>query len=336
MPIWEMNKLSRIKLVSLLIAALFISACSESEPPVEIESDGPPLIPVILQTDWYAQPEHAGFYQAQELGFYEEAGFDVTIRPGANMTNVPQMVATKRVQFAVGTSDNLLMAVSRGIPLAAVFPYFQHDPQCVMVHKESGITDLKQLDGKTVMIGPGTGYVQYMQKTLGIRLQIVPLDYSLTRFLANKAFIQQCFLTNEPFYAQKNGVNAHTIPLSTSGFDPYRLIYTNGDYAKDNPELVEKFVEATRRGWEDYANGDGAAAHAAIAALNSQHTDESMNWSKNAMTQHKLIAGDEEKGEFLGRFDRQRIERMISQLGELDMLDGTIDVDKAFPLGFAD
>lgn len=324
----------RLISVALILMSLIVSGCSEPEQTAATaDGTGETLTPVLLQTDWYAQPEHAGFYHALEAGFYEEAGLDVTIRPGANMTNIPQMVATNRVQFAVGTSDNLMMAVSRGIPLVAVFPYFQHDPQCVMTHRSAGITELEQLDGRTVMISPGTGYVQYMQKTLGIRLQIVPLDYSLTRFLADPEFIQQCFLTNEPYYAQKNGVDAHIIPLSTSGYDPYRIIYANGNYVKENPEIVEKFVEATRRGWEAYAESDGRLAHAAIAELNNQHTDESMAWSKNAMAEYRLIEGYEERGEFLGRFHRERVTRLVNQLAQLDLLDGELNIEKTFPLG---
>ncbi len=319
-----------------VLCLLLMAGCSEPEPAIEPKAGEPALTPVLLQTDWYAQPEHAGFYHAKEAGFYEEAGLDVTIRPGANMTNIPQMVATQRIQFAVGTSDNLMMAVSRGIPLVAVFPYFQHDPQCVMTHKSAGITELEQLDGRTVMISPGTGYVQYLQITLGIRLQIVPLDYSLTRFLADPEFIQQCFLTNEPFYATQAGVDAHMIPLSASGFDPYRIVYANGDYVQENPEVVAGFIEATRRGWEAYAEGDGKLAHDAIAALNSQHSEASMAWSKNAMSEYSLIHGYEDRGEYLGRFERARVARLLEQLDQLDMLDGEVDIEQTFPFGVDD
>lgn len=327
---------NKLRCVLVFLSLIVLAGCSEPETEVAVSEGQQALTPVLLQTDWYAQPEHAGFYHAKEAGFYEEAGLDVTIRPGANMPNIPQMVATRRIQFAVGTSDNLMMAVSRGIPLVAVFPYFQHDPQCVMTHKSAGITDLKQLDGKTVMISPGTGYVQYMQITLGIRLQIVPLDYSLTRFLANPEFIQQCFLTNEPFYATQAGVDAHMIPLSASGFDPYRIVYANGDYVRENPDVVAGFVEATRRGWEAYAAGDGKLAHDAIAALNAQHSEASMAWSKNAMNEYSLIQGYADRGEYLGRFERARVTRLLEQLDELDMLDGEVDIDNTFPFGFDD
>lgn len=320
----------------LCLSSIFLTGCESEDDTVGEMSQGPELQKIILQTDWYAQPEHAGFYYAVEAGYYADLGLDVEIRPGANMTGVPQLVATKRIQFALGTSDNMLMAASRGIPLVGLFPYFQHDPQCVMAHKSSGITTLAQLDGRTVMIAPGAGYVQYLQKTLGIRIQIVPLDYSLTRFLADPEFIQQCFLTNEPYYVEQQGIEASVIPMSTSGFDPYRLVYSNAEYVAQNPDIVKHFVEASKKGWQSYIETDGDIAHQKISALNPQHTEASMTWTKNAMEQYRLIAGYEEEGEYFGLFERARIEEQISQLTELKMLDGTLDLDQTFPLGLSD
>lgn len=317
-----------MRLLLFSLALLLAAGCGDSGAPEESASTGPALRPVVLQTDWYAQPEHAGFYQALISGYYEDAGLAVEIRPGANMTNVPQMVATNRIQFAVGTSDNLLMAISRGIPLLALFPYFQHDPQCVMFHPESGIERLEDLDGRTVMLNPGAAYVQYLQKTLGIRLQLVPLDYSLTRFLSDPTFVQQCFVTSEPYFVAQQGVEAGVLPLSSSGFDPYRLVYTNAEFAAANPELVRAFVDASARGWMTYIEGDGSAVHERIAELNPQQTPEFMAFTKQALTDYDLIHGYE--GERFGRFDRQRLRTHIGHLEALDLLDGPVAIDAAF------
>jgi len=314
----------------LLCWLLLLSACGcgESGEPADSPATGPSLRPIVLQTDWYAQPEHGGFYQALISGYYEDAGLAVEIRPGANINNVPQMVATNRIQFAIGTSDNLLMAISRGIPLLALFPYFQHDPQCVMFHPESGIERLEDLDGRTVMLNPGAAYVQYLQKTLGIRLHLVPLDYSLTRFLSDPTFVQQCFVTSEPYFVAQQGVEAGVLPLSSSGFDPYRLLYTNADFAAANPELVRAFVDASARGWLTYIEGDGSAVHERLAALNPQQTAGFMAFTKQALTDYDLIHGN--PGEAFGRFDRARLQTHIGHLEALDLLDGPVAIEDAF------
>ncbi|MEM9743841.1 MAG: ABC transporter substrate-binding protein [Pseudomonadota bacterium] len=315
------------RLLPALVLAL-LTGCGDSSVNDSSDASTTALPKIILQTDWYAQPEHGGFYQAQLSGYYEEAGLDVEIRPGANINNVPQMVATNRIQFAVGTSDNLIMAISRGIPLLALFPYFQHDPQCVMFHKESGIETLADLDGRTVMLNPGAAYVQYLQKTLGIKLQLVPLDYSLTRFLADPTFVQQCFVTSEPFFVAQQGVEAGVLPLSSSGFDPYRIVYTNAEFAAQNPELVQAFLDASARGWMTYIEGDGSAVHERLAALNPQQTPEFMTFTKQALTDNNLIEGT--AGEAFGRFDRERLVTHIGHLEALDLLDSTVEVDRAF------
>ncbi|MEM1433491.1 MAG: ABC transporter substrate-binding protein [Pseudomonadota bacterium] len=317
-----------MRLLLCWLTLLFVTGCGEPAEQATADPSAPALRKIILQTDWYAQPEHGGFYQAQLSGYYEAAGLDVEIRPGANINNVPQMVATNRIQFAVGTSDNLLMAISRGIPLLALFPYFQHDPQCVMFHKESGIETLEDLDGRTVMLNPGAAYVQYLQKTLGIRLQLVPLDYSLTRFLADPTFVQQCFVTSEPYFVAQQGVEAGVLPLSSSGFDPYRILYTNAEFAAANPELVRAFLDASARGWMTYIESDGSAVHERLAALNPQQTPEFMAFTKQAMSDNDLIAGS--GGEAFGRFDRERLITHLGHLEALDLLDSTVAIDEAF------
>lgn len=309
----------------LLLAVL--GGCGETEPAPR----GPGgLVPVVLQMDWYPQPEHGGFYQALLDGLYRDAGMEVEIRSGANITNIPQMVATARIQFAVGTSDNLLIAVSRGIPLQGLFPYFQRDPQCVIFHRSSGIESLQDLDGRTVMMNPGLNYAHYLQRSLGIRFNLVPLDYSLARFLTDPAFVQQCFVTNEPFYVAEQGVDAGVIPLSRSGYAPYRLVYTNAALVQEQPELVRAFVAASLEGWRRYVEGDGARVHERLAALNPQQTAEFMVWTKRAINEHGLTHGDVEAGETLGRLSRQRLNRQLEQLDALDFLEGPVDLERAF------
>ena len=312
--------------ISFLCLAAMLAACGSEPGPSQGDSESQ-LTPILLQTDWYAQPEHAGFYQAQLDGLYEAAGLAVEIRPGANMTNVPQMVATGRIEFAVGTTDNLFMAASRGAPLVALVPYFQHDPQCVMFHATNDIETLADLDGRVVMINPGAAYVQYLQKALEIKPQLVPLDYGLARFLADPEFIQQCFVTSEPYYVAQQGVEAEVLRLSSSGFDPYRVVYTNQRLLDESPELVRAFVKASLEGWARYQASDGTRVHAHLQTLNPQQTPEFAAWTKAAIDEYQLIDGYPEAGDGLGRFDRARLETHLEHLEAIDLLDRPLDLD---------
>ena len=294
------------------------------------EGEGTGRIPVVLQTDWYPQPEHGGYYHALLTGGYERAGLDVEIRPGANMTNIPQLVATGRIDFALGTTDNLLIASSRGIPLVGVFPHFQHDPQCIMAREQAGVDTLESLDGKTVMMNPGLPHVRFLQRSLGIRLQLVPMDFSLTRFLSDPTFIQQCFVTSEPYYVGRQGIEPTVLRLSDSGFDSYRIAYASAAYVAANPEVVSAFVRASRDGWAGYIGGDGDLVHERLAELNPQQTADFMAWTKQAMVDFQLVHGDAEAGEVLGRLRHDRLQEQLGQLEALDMLDGPVSLREAF------
>ena len=323
---------SRIRLV---FALFLLAACEEAQHSQD-ESSSNPLTKVIFQTDWYPQPEHACFYHAHLNGLYAEAGLDVEIRPGANISNVPQMVATGRIDFAVGTTDNVFMAASRGAPLVALFPYFQHDPQCVMFHAANDVKSLADIDGRTVMINPGAAYVQYMRKALDINPRIVPLDYGLARFLSDPDFIQQCFVTSEPYYVAQQGVEARVLRLSSSGFDPYRVVYTNQRMLEDAPEVVLAFVKESLRGWASYSFGDGSEVHAYLQKLNPQQTPEFAAWTKKAMKRYELIHGSNLQGEALGRFDRKRLQEHLMHLEAIDLLDNSLELNKVVSFDFQD
>ena len=219
-----------------IISLFLMFSCSPESSDV---ANGNEKTRVTLQTDWYPQPEHAGFYTAELDLLFQANDLEVSIRPGANIKNIPQMVATGRIEFGIGTSDNVFTAISRGAPLIALFPYFQRDPQCIMVHESSDVFSLEDLDGRVLMINPGVAYVQYLGKKLGVKPQLVPLDYSLARFIADPEFAQQCFLTSEPYYLREQGIDVRLLPLANSGFNPYRIAYTNRDFYENNREVVE-------------------------------------------------------------------------------------------------
>lgn len=316
----------------LLYLALLLAGCSGESAPPAAESSEPALFPVVLQTDWYAQPEHGGFYQALAKGYYAEEGLAVEIRPGANLNTIPQLVATGRVTFAVGALDRMLIQRSQGIPLVTLFPYFQHDPQCVLFHKESGIQTLADLDGRELMMQPGLIYIDFLQSALGLDIHLLPMDWSLARFMQDPQFVQQCFLTNEPLVVKHAGIDAGVIPMSDSGFDPYRHVYTNEDQIKQHPEQVAAFVRASLRGWRDFMESDPTPAYNLIIESNPEQTVELMQEIRGEMQRYSLTDGDTSKGETLGQYDKNRLRTVMAQLQQLGMLRDPLDIDTSAAL----
>ncbi len=316
-----------IHIAIYVLISLALVSCDGSR---SSSTDASDLTHVVLLTDWYPQPEHGGFYQALAKGYYKEAGLDVEIRPGANISDIRPLVASGQVNFGIGTSDTTLIGISRSLPLVGVFPYFQHDPQCIMFHPESNIKTLRDLDGHEVMIQTSMSYTEYMLKVMGLKLQLIPMDFSLSRFATNKDFIQQCFVTSEPIHLAEQGIETGVILLSTSGFDPYRHIYTSKDFLDKNPTIVRAFAEASIKGWRDFISGDPTPALELIASINSQQTMEFMHATINAMKQYHL-AYDETRNidESLGKYDISRLKNQLQQLKDLGLVDNAVEINQS-------
>ncbi len=308
---------------------LLLTACSRDTAPIVTE-EGKSLTPIVLLTDWYAQPEHGGFYQAVAKGFYEEEGLQVEIRPGANMYTHGQMVATGQVDFSVGAIERLITYRAAGIPLVSLFPYFQHDPQCVLFHEESGIESLQDLDGREVMFQPGLIYADFLQKAMGLDIRLIPMDWSLARYMTDDQFVQQCFLTSEPIQVRRQGGDPKVIPLSESGFDPYRHVYTSEKLIAEKPEVVEAFIRASIKGWADFVSSDPTPAFEAIRASNPQQTMDIMAEIHTEMLKYNLTHGDEAAGETLGQYNKARLRKVFQQMEDMGLIDKSVDLESSF------
>lgn len=319
-----MNPSARVSLPFRLLAAaaaLGLAGCGDKPAATAPAAAGEkPLTKIVLQTDWYAQPEHGGFYQAQVKGYYKEAGLDVQIVQGGPNAIPTQKVAMGATQFSIGRTDEIAIAAGRGIPLQIVAALMQRDPQAIMFHEEGGIGGFKDLDGRNIMAVPGAGWIMLMEKKFGIKVSVTPLDFGLSRFMADKRFVQQCFITNEPYYVRQQGAKPKTLLLSDIGFSPYRVWFTSRAFAAKNPEIVRAFTAASIRGWTEYISGDRAEADKVIGALNKQMVPEFIAYSVGAMREFKLVTGDPAKGEAVGKIDPARLEEELRQLAAIGAL----------------
>ncbi len=146
-----------------LAGGMILAGCTRR--PAAVDAAGKALIHVSLQTDWYAQPEHGGFYEALVKGYYRDAGLDVEIRQSSPVTIVQQVVATGQADFGIGSSNDVIVAAGRGIPLVMVGALMQRDPQALMFHRGSGIKTFQDLNGRNVMAAPGTPFIDVLKKS---------------------------------------------------------------------------------------------------------------------------------------------------------------------------
>jgi NitT/TauT family transport system substrate-binding protein len=223
------------------------------------------LTPVRLQLDWYPQPEHGGFFTAQMLGYYKAEGLDVTILPLPQYGSVAQLVSTGKADIGLSSSDQILAWDSSGLPMLAVAATMQHDPQAVMVHQNSPIHDFKDLEGQTIAAQTGATWLKYVTRRYNLHnVRQIPSTLSIANFLADPNYVQQIFITSEPYFAKQAGAQVRTFFISSSGYDPYRVQFTTRAFAAQNPDVVAKFVHASIHGWQQYLRDP--APHQCLAA----------------------------------------------------------------------
>ncbi|MEM6654962.1 MAG: ABC transporter substrate-binding protein [Planctomycetota bacterium] len=310
-------------------------------------ADSPALDRVTFATNWKAQPEHGGFYRALVDGVYAEHGLDVTIRPGGPMINNRPLLAVGRVEFLMGT--NLLQAfdaVKQGVPTKIVAAIFQKDPQCLISHPGRGLDDWRSLAAAPlVMSNSGRySYFLWMNARHGFeRRNLRPYNHSLAPFLMHRDWVQQGYATAEPMRVEEEtGRQPNTFLLADHGWSTYStVIETRNDLIANNPDLVQRFVDASLIGWRRYLDGgldsglDGngddanAAANARIKQDNPAMTDRQIAFSIKQMNALGLVdSGDARtlgigaiNAERVARFHREMVEAGLDKLAAVDPAD---------------
>lgn len=313
----------------LVVAAglLFsILGCSKPDEPQVSEPDS--LKKIALQLDWYAEPAHGGFYEALLKGFYKDEGLDVSIAQGGPGAEPLQSVSIGQADFALSRVDDVVMGIDRGLPLMLVMAYMQRDPQAIMFHASQPIRTLQDLDGKTIMVKPSSTFVTLLEKRHGIQFDILPIDYGIQRFLADPNFIQQCFVTSQPYFAEQEGVHVGTMLLSESGYSPERVVMTNRSLAKREPEVVAAFARASIKGWQSYMDNDPSETHERLIDLNAGNNRELNEYSRNAMKVYHIVSGEKTKGESMGLIAPAKLVETIAMLHEFGMLEKTLTLDR--------
>ncbi|HEY0947842.1 MAG TPA: ABC transporter substrate-binding protein [Opitutaceae bacterium] len=287
---------------------------------------------IIVQLDWVPEPEHGGFFQAQARGFFKEAGLDVELLPGGPNAFVMQKVATAQAHIGQSDSTNTLLAIAQGLPVTQIGAVFQNDPSVLMLHAENPVSRFEDLNGKTLMARPEWAFLPYLRKKYGIDFQIIPQNFSVANFIANKDFIQQGFYIAEPYHIVKGGAKPPKFLYAwDAGFDAYTVIVANKAWAAKHADQVRAFLRAYIRGWQDYLEGDPTPAHELLKQVNPNNTDEFMQFSRKMIIDEKLVIGRHDgSAAQIGRISRERFATQIKQLEDLEILKpkGRLTVDQ--------
>lgn len=294
---------------------------------------------VVVQLDWVPEPEHGGFFQAQARGWFAQAGLEVVLLPGGAHTYGPQKVATGLAHIGQADSTTVLLGIAEGLPLVSVGAVFQNDPSVLMLHADNPVSRFEDLHGKTVMARPEWLFLPYLKKKYGVEVNIVPQNFQIAGFVADRDFIQQGFYIAEPFHIIRGGASPpRFLHVWDAGFDAYTVLYANRRWALANPRVLRAFMAASIAGWRDYLAGDPSPAHAAIKAANPNCTDDFLDWSRGQILAERLVTGRDRDGEDLsaiGRIETARFRRQIAILEELGAVPaGRLSPDTVMTTGF--
>ena len=333
-----MNRRTFLNAAATLAGAKAVSALTGCKSG-DSSSSASGLAPVRLQADWYPQPEQGGYFAAVAEGFYQKAGLDVTILPLGQYASGLQVVASGGADFGLGASDQILEAVSNGLPLVALGATMQHDPQAVMVHANSPVHDFPDLEGRTVAAQPGATWFRYIISKYHLKnVRETPATHSIATFLADPAYIQQIFVTSEPYFVTKAGGSFRTLLISGAGYDPYRVFFTRRDYLEQHPDVVAKCVRATIQGWQEYLRNP-ASANTLILKLNPAQNPAQMQYTLQALKDGGFItgvpgAGPDAPGTRIGQMAAARWAANNDQLTALGVIKKPIDPATAYTLKF--
>lgn len=318
----------------VLSLTVLAAGCARKESTTVAAADKGKLRKVVLQTDWFPQGEHGGFYQALAKGFYREAGLDVEILPGGPNSSIKVKVAKGDADFGMNRSDDVMVAIARGLPLVMVAAVLEHDPQALMVHDASPVKSFKDLKDRTLTANVGMSWIPYLQKKYNIAFTLKPSGYGVAGFLADKDAIQQCFVTNEPYFAQERGMPVRLLPLAASGYDVYHTLICRRELVRSSPETVQAFINASLRGWHDYLEGDPAPGNALILERNPQMMAGLLDYTRGELILRQLVTGDPGRDEGVGRLSVVRLKQQMETLLDLKVLDAPIKLDDAVATNF--
>ncbi len=307
-----------------------------------VAAPAPALDQVAFGTNWLAQAEHGGFYQAVADGTYERFGLEVTIVPGGPQSPNRALLIAGRVQFYM--AGNLLQpmnALAQGIPVVEIAAIFQKEPQVFLVHPNAGIETLADLATlPTLFMGNDVfaSVFQWMKATFpGFRdEQFRPYTFSPGPFLANPRSAQQGYVTSEPFIVrQAGGFEPRVFLIADYGFDtPSTLIEARRDFVEANPDLVQRFVDASIIGWYNYLYGDNAAANALIKQENPDMTDELLAFSLAKMREHGLIDSGIALTAGIGCFDEAKVSSFYAAMVAAGVVAPGLDLSRLYTNAF--
>lgn len=322
--------MSRNAITTLIFAAAAALASSQASA----------LDKVTFATNWLAEAEHGGHYQALVDGTYAKYGLDVKILPGGPQTNNRLQLIAGKIEFYMnGNMIPSFTAVEENVPIRVVASMFQKDPIVFMSHPGQGFDKFSDLNRATIFVGKEVlvNIFQWMKQDYGFKDENVrPYAFNPAPFIANKKSVQQGYVTSEPFAVEQVGkFKPNLFLMADYGFDSYSTtIETRNDLIAKNPDLVQRFVDASIIGWYNYMYGDNSKANELIKRENPEMTDEQIAFSIAKMKEFGIVDSGDSLTLGIGAMTDARMKSFFDKMAKAKVIKADLDYQKSYTLQF--
>ena len=292
---------------------------------------------IVFGTDWFAQAQHGGYYEAVATGIYKKFGLNVKIDMGGPGVNGEQLLAAGKYQFYMGTGVGQLIATAHHLPLVTVATVFQKSPTCIYAHYN--ITKPQQLADAKYRILVSSNEVHtwwpWTMRKFGYKAdQRGVYTGSIAPFLADNSVAQQGYYGSEDYMISKAGAKFQTFLLADYGYPEYsETIQTTEAMVKEHPEIVKKFIEATMLGWKEYLKNP-ALGNVLIRKANPKQTPRQLAYGVKTMLKGELLEGPAAEKYGIGAMTKARWKNIFDMAVENGVVPKTMDWEKSFTLEF--
>ena len=335
LAIREGSTVKPLRLIALA-AALVLAACSKAPAPAAPSA----ATPIKFATDWHAQAEQGGFYQAVATGEYAKRGLNVQIIQGGPSVNVPQLLASRAVDLGMGSNSFIVMNLAQEkAPVKAVAAFMQKDPQVLIAHPDQGIKSIADMKGHPILLSDASVtafWVWLKAKYHFTDGQVRKYTFNSAPFLSDPKVIQQGYATSEPYTLEKE---AHLKPavflLADEGFPGYAAMALATDsLIKDNPKAVQAFVDGSAAGWKSYLEGDPKPGDALIRKDNPEMTQDVLDQAREKMRSYGIVDSGDAKSGGIGAMTDARWKAFFDVASAQGVYPKTLDYKTAYTLQF--
>jgi NitT/TauT family transport system substrate-binding protein len=323
-----------------LALALMLAACSQSNQASAPAQQAGARTVIRFATDWRAEAEHGGFYEALANGEYARRGLDVRIIQGGPNVNVPQLLASGGVELGVGSNSFIVMNLANeNVPVRAVAAFMQKDPQVLIAHPGQGIRTIADMRGHPILLSDAsrTAFWVWLRARYHFTdAQVRAYNFSSAPFLADQRVVQQGYLTSEPYTIEHEGhVRPQVFLLADEGYPGYAAMVLAPDrLIASNPAAIRAFNEASAIGWRQYLHGDPSPADRLILRDNPEMTQDVLNQAREKMRQYGIVESGDTTRLGIGAMTEARWRTFFQIASSQGVYPRTLDFHRAYTLDF--